>query len=379
MSALLPGSVLGVLGGGQLGRMFTLVARRMGYDVVVFTPEGNSPAGQVATREVCADYDDLDAVRDFAGQVDVVTFEFENVLSATVEAASARVPVRPSGTLLHTTQDRIREKRALENLGLPVAPFAVVASAEDLPAARARTGLPAIMKTAAWGYDGRGQRRIEKESELEPAWHDLGSGPAVLEGLVPFQDEISVVGVRGIDGTVALYEPVLNHHSHHILDVTLSPAPLPDAVRREAREIARTVLEDLDVHGVLCVELFREADNTLRVNELAPRPHNSGHVTIDAHECSQFEQQVRAACGLPLGSTRQVAPAAAMANLLGDLWEGAAPRWDSALQDSGIHLHLYGKAEPRPGRKMGHLTVVDEDLATAEERARSARRRLRPA
>ncbi len=375
-TSIQPGAVLGVLGGGQLGRMFTLAARRMGYRVTVFAPGDDTPAGQIAYREIRASYEDLDAVERFAREVAAVTFEFENVPAATAQAAARYAPVRPSGELLHATQDRVREKRALTANGLPVAPFALLGSAEELQAAAAAVGFPAVLKTAAWGYDGHGQRLVERAEDLEPAWRSLGAAPSVLEGFVPFAAELSVVGARGLDGEIALYEPVLNRHRDHVLDVTLCPAPVPPRVRDEALAIARDVLEHLQVIGVLCVELFLLADGSLLVNELAPRPHNSGHVSMDAHVCCQFEQQVRAVCGLPLGSTQRTVPAAVMANLLGDSWAAGPPDFAAALADPGVRLHLYGKQHARPGRKMGHLTVAAPTLAEAERRALAARAAL---
>lgn len=378
MSApILPGAMLGVLGGGQLGRMFTMAARRMGYRVAVFSPEEDSPAGQLASAEVRAAYDDLDAVARFARDVDVVTFEFENVPSATAEVAGRHAPLRPGGDLLHHTQERSREKDALSGHGIPVAPYGVVEGPDDLAAAAATTGFPAVLKTASWGYDGLGQRVVRDAAGLAAAWDELGRPRAVLEQLVDFEAELSVVGARGPDGQVALYEPTLNRHASHILDVVLCPAPLPAAVRDRAEELARHVLEAFDVVGVLCIELFLLRDGGLLVNELAPRPHNSGHVTLDAHVTCQFEQQVRAVCGLPLGSTARRGPAAVMVNLLGDLWAGGTPDWSAALADRDVRLHLYGKRDARPGRKMGHLNLVADDLEEAERRALAAREALR--
>lgn len=378
---ILPGATLGVLGGGQLGRMFAIAAAQLGYRVAVFTPEGDSPAGQVADHETVAAYDDLDAIRDFARRVQVVTFEFENVPAATVAALSEIVPVRPSARLLHATQHRIREKTALAELGLPVARFAAIETAADLDAALAHVGAPGVLKTAAWGYDGKGQRRVAAAADLATAWADLDSQPAVYEALVPFTAEVSVVGARGLDGSCALYPPVHNVHTDHILDVSVCPAPFDTAVLDNARAMARTVLEGFDVVGVLCVELFVLEDGGLVVNEVAPRPHNSGHLTIEAFPASQFEQQARAITGLPLGSVEPRAPFAAMANLLGDLWPGGGthpgqPDWPAALQAQDTHLHLYGKATPRPGRKMGHLTATGPDAATAADRVRAARSQL---
>jgi 5-(carboxyamino)imidazole ribonucleotide synthase len=373
---ILPGRTLGVLGGGQLGRMFALAARRLGYRVAVLVPEDDSPTGQVADRSVRAEYTDLDAVERFAREVDVVTFEFENVPAATAEAAARHAPVRPAGAVLHAAQDRAREKRALAGLGLATAPWAALATAAELAGAGARVGFPAILKSSSSGYDGKGQVRVERAAYLAAAWRAIGEVPAVLEGLVRFQAELSVVGARGLDGHVALYEPTRNEHAEHILDVSVCPAPLPAAVATEAQAMARAVLEGLDVVGVLCVELFLDEGGTLRVNEIAPRPHNSGHLTLDAHVCCQFEQQVRAVCGLPLGSSARRVPAAAMANLLGDLWREGEPDWAAALADPDVRLHLYGKTRAARGRKMGHLTVAAPDGRAARERALAARAAL---
>ena len=373
---ILPGAVLGVLGGGQLGRMFTLAARRMGYRVAVLAPEDDTPAGQIAYQEIRAPYEDLDAVERFARSVAVITFEFENVPAATADAAARHAPVRPRGQILHTTQDRLREKRALRSLGLPVAECAAIERADDVDAASGTMRGPGVLKTAAWGYDGKGQRRIAGPAELAGAWRSLGSPRAVLEAWVPFEREISVLGARGLDGKVAVFEPFENSHADHVLDVTVWPARVSEATRTQALEIARAVLAGLDVVGVLCVELFVLRDGSLLVNELAPRPHNSGHLTIDAHATSQFEQQVRAVCGLPLGSTEALAPAAAMANLLGDVWSAGTPDWSAALAVPGVRLHLYGKDEPRPGRKMGHLTATAADADQAARRVQAARAAL---
>ncbi|MFT4569396.1 MAG: 5-(carboxyamino)imidazole ribonucleotide synthase [Hyphomicrobiaceae bacterium] len=373
---ILPGSTLGVLGGGQLGRMFALAARKLGYRVAVFAPDDDTPTGQIADLEVRASYDDLDAVEKFARATDVITFEFENVPAATVDAANKHAPVRPSGALLHAMQDRLREKRALAALGLPVARHATIETEKDLDPAFANVGAPAILKTAAWGYDGKGQRRIATREELESAWNDLGRARAVLEAVVSFEAEISVVATRGLNGSVSLYDPFLNHHANHILDVTISPAPISEATGIQAAAIARSVLEGYEVVGVVCVEMFLLPGGGLVVNEIAPRPHNSGHITIDAHTTSQFEQQVRAICGLPLGASTRRAPAAAMANLLGDLWSNGEPNWSAALSDPDLRLHLYGKDGARPGRKMGHLSIAAADPAIAEERIRRARQAL---
>lgn len=369
---ILPGATLGVLGGGQLGRMFALAARRMGYGVAVFAPEADPPAGHVASRHVRAPFDDLDAIADFASGVSVVTFEFENVPSASAAAAERLAPTRPAGSLLHTTQQRRREKEALRAAGVPVATFGVVESEGDLASALAKTGVPAILKTAAWGYDGKGQVRITREEDALAAWGELERSPCVLEAVVEFEREISVMGARGVDGSIALYDPTENDHANHILDVSVAPAGIAPRTANAAHEITRTLLEAWEVVGILCVEMFQLPNGDLLVNEVAPRPHNSGHLTIEAHATSQFEQQVRAVCGLPLGSTELRAPAA-MANLLGDVWAGGEPDWAAALAVPGVALHLYGKAEARPGRKMGHLTALGETAAEARERVLRAR------
>jgi 5-(carboxyamino)imidazole ribonucleotide synthase len=370
-----PGSVIGVLGSGQLGRMFTIAARRMGYRVRVLSPDDDTPTGQVADIEIQAGYDDLDTVAEFARGVDVISFEFENVPVTTAEVAARYAPVRPAGQVLHTTQHRLREKTFLRNAGLPVTPFAPVRSAADLDRAIAAVGLPAVLKTAFWGYDGKGQVRVESHQQAVEAWQTLGGGEAILERWIDFDSELSVVAVRGPTGELACFDPIANIHRHHILDVSLAPAQVEPAVSSGAIEIARTVMTHLDVVGVLCVEFFLTKDRCLLINELAPRPHNSGHLTIDAHVACQFEQQVRAVCGLPLASTEQLRPAA-MANLLGDLWEEGVPRWHQACALPDVRLHLYGKREPRPGRKMGHVTALASSTAAAAERVLEARSRL---
>ena len=376
MSApILPGATVGVLGSGQLGRMFAIAARRMGYRVHTFSPDYDTPTGQVADREVQAAYDDLDAVRDFARGVDVVTFEFENVSSAATEAAAEHAPVRPAGAVLHTTQNRLREKSFLSGAGFPVTPYAPVRSLSDLTEALARLGTPAVLKTAGWGYDGKGQVKIASPEEAPAAWEAVAGQESVLEAFVDFDREVSVVAARGLDGSFAHFGVIENRHSRHILDVSIAPAAVSSQVERKAVEIARGILEGLSVVGVLCVEMFLTRDDRLLVNELAPRPHNSGHLTFDACVTSQFEQQLRAICGLPLGSTELLRPAA-MANLLGDLWQDREPDWAAACDFPEVKLHLYGKAAARPGRKMGHLTALAATPEEALERVVAARRAL---
>ncbi|HEX6864603.1 MAG TPA: 5-(carboxyamino)imidazole ribonucleotide synthase [Thermoanaerobaculia bacterium] len=372
---ILPGATVGVLGSGQLGRMFAIAARRMGYRVHTFSPEYDTPTGQVADLEVTASYDDLDKVREFARGVSVVTFEFENVPAATAEAAAAHAEVRPAGPVLHTTQNRLREKTFLSGSGFPVAPFAAVRSAGELRRALEEIGSPAVLKTADWGYDGKGQVKIDGNPDA--AWVALATHEAILEAFVDFEREVSVVAARGTDGSFAHFGVLANDHRNHILDITVSPAPVPPRVEKEAVEIARGILEGLDVVGVLCVEMFLTRDGRLLVNELAPRPHNSGHLTFDACVTSQFEQQLRAICGLPLGSTELLRPAA-MANLLGDLWSGGEPDWAAACRFPEVKLHLYGKAAARPGRKMGHLTALASTPEEARARVIAAREALTP-
>jgi 5-(carboxyamino)imidazole ribonucleotide synthase len=296
--------------------------------------------------------------------VDVVTFEFENVPAAAAAAAEAEAIVRPSGRALDIAQHRIREKTFLAAHGIPVTPFAAVTSESDLHGALASVGCPAVLKTAAFGYDGKGQVRVATADAAAAAWDALGRAEAILEAFVDLDREISVIGARGVDGDWRCFQPVENAHRNHILDVSVAPAGVPEAVATLAQEVTHGVLEALEYVGLLCVEFFVTRDGRLLVNELAPRPHNSGHLTFDACRTSQFEQQLRAICALPLGSTAQIQPAA-MANLLGDLWEHGEPRWEAALRIPEAKLHLYGKNSPRPGRKMGHITALAATGATA--------------
>jgi len=375
-SPILPGCAIGVLGSGQLGRMFAIAARRMGYRVHTFSPDEDTPTGQVADVEMMAPYDDLDAVRSFASNVSAVTFEFENVPAATAAAAAECAPVRPSGEVLHITQHRLREKTFLSKSGLPVTPFRRVDNVESLRNAIGELGLPAVLKSAGFGYDGKGQYAINSIDELETAWEAVSEQEAVLEAFIDFERELSVVAARCDNGQFVHYGVVENHHRNHILDVTIAPASVPASVERDAVEIARTVLEKLDVIGVLCVEFFLQKNGKLLINELAPRPHNSGHFTFDASVTSQFEQQLRAVCGLPLGSVEQLVPAA-MANLLGDLWNTHEPDWNAAAGIPNVKLHLYGKLSARPGRKMGHLTALSGSTQQAYDDVKHARRLLK--
>jgi 5-(carboxyamino)imidazole ribonucleotide synthase len=356
--------------------MFAIAARQMGYRVHTFSPDSDTPTGQVADVEVTAPYDDLDAVRAFARGVKVVTFEFENVPAATAAAAAEFAPVRPGGEVLHTTQQRLREKTFLSGHGFPVTPFRAVRSEQELRAAVSQVGLPAVLKTASFGYDGKGQQKLASPADVDRAAREIAAEAReyVYEGFVDFEREVSVVAARGADGSFAHWGVVDNTHRNHILDLSVAPAAVPPEVAGEAVEIARGIFRELGVVGVMCVEFFLTRVGKLLVNELAPRPHNSGHLTIDASVTSQFEQQLRAVCGLPLGDTALLRPAA-MAQLLGDLWTGGEPDWAAACAVPGAKLHLYGKAEARPGRKMGHLTVLADtpgEAATLALRARDA-------
>ena len=295
---VLPGGTIGVLGGGQLGRMMALAARRMGYRVHTISPDSDTPTGQVADLEIPADYDDIEAIRAFARGVDVVTFEFENVSTAAADAAAEFAPVRPSGASLHITQQRAREKAFLADRGFPVAPFARVQSKDEFAVALGTVGIPAIVKTAAFGYDGKGQHRIESIERAEEVWGLVGHQEAILERLIDFSCEISVVAARGLDGAVVDYGAIENRHVNHVLDLSISPARVPAPVAAAASAMTRRIIDELGYVGVLCVEFFVTHDQRLLVNEIAPRPHNSGHLTIEACATSQFEQQVRAICGL---------------------------------------------------------------------------------
>jgi 5-(carboxyamino)imidazole ribonucleotide synthase len=355
--------------------MFAIAARRMGYRVATFSPDSDTPTGQVADDEVVRAYEDLDAVRDFSRKVSVVTFEFENVPAATAQAAAECALVRPNGAVLHTTQHRLREKTFLAKHGFPTTPFRAVRSVEDVRAAVIELGLPAVLKTASFGYDGKGQSTVRTPAEAEAMVSASPNVERIYEAFVDFDREVSVVAARGTDGAFSHWGVIENSHRNHILDVSVSPADVPPAITSEAVKIARGILESLDVIGVLCVEFFLTKSGKLLVNELAPRPHNSGHLTIDAHVTSQFEQQLRAVCGLPLGSTSQHT-AAAMANLLGDLWRDGEPDWAAGCAHTETKLHLYGKAEARPGRKMGHLTSLAPTPAQAAQAVVAARNAL---
>lgn len=403
METCLPGARLGVLGGGQLGRMFALAARRMGYAVSVYTDQVGSPAAQVADSAVVGSYEDVDAIAGFAATVDALTLEFENFAAEAIAAAEGVTRVRPGRLALHVTQHRLREKEFLARRGLPVVPYVAVTngSVAELGAAVAGFDGGCLVKTAGFGYDGKGQVALGRgptAAGLAAAAALVGAGPVVVERRLELAAELSIVAARGADGAFVPYLPVINRHVNQVLDVSSSPwgpattdasagglrlhglddptgGLLTPVVLAAAVEATEAIFAGLEFVGLGCVEFFVAADGGLYVNEVAPRPHNSGHLTIEACAISQFEQQVRALCGLPLGSSAPLAPAA-MANLLGDVWGGGEPDWAAALREPSVRLHLYGKAAARPGRKMGHLTAVAPDGATALARVQRARSAL---
>ena len=365
---ILPGNTLGLLGGGQLGRMFTSAARTMGYDVIVLDPDLASPAAHFATEHLCADFDDVKALEILATRCAAVTTEFENPSAASLAWLAQRIPVRPGANAVAIAQDRMREKTFFSEHGFPIGPFAIVQNESDFAALDRAIKFPAILKTTRLGYDGKGQARvasIKTARETFVAWRGV---PCVLEQLLPLKLEVSVVLARGIDGAIAIFPVAENQHQNGILDISIAPARISTALANEAQDIAKRLAEKLDYCGVLAVELFviddENGNEKLLINEIAPRPHNSGHYTIDACLTSQFEQQVRALCGLPLGPTTQHTPAV-MVNLLGDVWKSNVLAADKILQEPNVKLHLYGKREARDGRKMGHYTVLENNIGSA--------------
>jgi 5-(carboxyamino)imidazole ribonucleotide synthase len=375
---VLPGGTLGVVGGGQLGRMFTLDARRMGYRVMVLDPDPESPTGQVADDRIVAPYTDASAVQQLVERCDVVTYEFENVDADAVATSEASGFVRPGSHVLRVAQHRLIEKGALAENGFPVAEYAAVDTMADMVKAVEQIGTPAVLKTATSGYDGKGQIVLRSAVDMREAHSRLRqqSVALILESFVPFDMEISVIAARGPDGDVVCFPPSENQHVDGILDVSIVPARISDEVREAATKLASGIADALDVVGLVAVEMFVTTDGELLVNEIAPRPHNSGHYTQDGCATSQFEQLVRAICGLPLGSTELLSPVV-MVNLFGDVWAdaGGTPDWDAALGVRGAVLHLYGKAEARIGRKMAHINVTAPDVETALARALDARER----
>jgi len=371
---ILPGATLGVLGGGQLARMFALRARVMGYRVVVLEPSPRSPAGSVADHQIEAVYDDPEALRDLAEQCAAVTTEFENVPAAALRELAGRVPVSPGADAVEIAQDRIAEKQHLHRAGFATAAFMPVRSAAEADAAFRSIGRTGILKTSRLGYDGKGQAVVESADECAAAFESFGGAECILEERLDLELELSVVLARGADGALAAFPAGENRHVGGILETTVVPARAPARLIAEAAKVAAGVAESLGYVGVMGVELF-VSRGAILVNEIAPRPHNSGHYTIDACATDQFEQQVRAMCGLPLADPRLLTPVA-MINLLGNLWEAGPPRWDRALAMPGVRLHLYGKSEPRPGRKMGHLTCLADSAEQAFALAHRARNAL---
>lgn len=377
MNPILPGATIGMLGGGQLGRMSILAGRAMGYRFVVLEPKAPSAAGMVADHQVETAYDDEAGLREFAGMVDIATLEFENIPARTLDILSESVTVYPGRKALQVCQNRAREKQFLKDSGIPCAPFAVVHSLAELEQAVEIIGTPSVLKTADFGYDGKGQVRIDPGMDLEPIWSPYEGHAAVLEGWVEFSGEYSVICGRNALGQTCVYPLIHNTHRNHILHTSVSPAGLEDSLEAEAREIALAIADGLDLVGLIAVELFLTNDGWV-VNEMAPRPHNSGHLTIDAHMTSQFEQHIRLVCGLHPGLARQHTPAC-MLNILGDVWKNGAPDWAAILQDSKAKLHLYDKGDPRPGRKMGHLTFLGKTTEDCLHRAWECDERLQRA
>jgi 5-(carboxyamino)imidazole ribonucleotide synthase len=375
-----PGKTIGVLGGGQLGRMFAQAAQTLGYRVHVYEPSGGCPAGAVADQETSAPYDDLDALGEFARSVDVVTYEFENIPAGPLETIARVVALHPSPGVLHICQNRWREKAWLRENGFPHARYEHALEG-DVSSAAAQLGLPCVVKTADFGYDGKGQMKIETSGDLAQAAAIFRGRRCIVEQWVAFEREISVICARTESGETRAYGAAENIHTNHILDISIVPARIAPDVEERARELAVRIAEKLGVVGLLAVEMFQTPDGNLVVNELAPRPHNSGHWSIDGGETSQFEQHVRAICGLPLGPAGARNPTV-MVNILGDAWtwrDGEAvgePDWSAILAEPAAKLHLYGKPVPRPGRKMGHFTVQGADVGAALDLARALKARL---
>ena len=377
-SPLNPGSTIGIIGGGQLGRMLAMAARQMDYRTIVLDPDSNCPAGQVADEVIRSEYSDIKASSELAALADVVTYEFENVDADSVSSAEKHKPVRPSSSVLRTTQNRFHEKKALLEAGIPVANFRKVDSLRDLEDAASVLGYPMVLKTATQGYDGKGQSIINGEHDLGASYDRLNARNVelIVEQFVSFKAEVSTICARTADGMTATFDPSENIHRNHILDTSIVPARIEEAVTDKARIIATDIAEKLDVIGLIAVEMFVTKDNDILVNELAPRPHNSGHYTMDGCDTSQFEQLVRVLAGMPITLPKLHSPTV-MVNLLGEIWEdtGGNPDWQRALEMPGVNLHLYGKSAARVGRKMGHINAVAETVEEALHIATEARER----
>lgn len=373
--ALLAGRTIGVLGGGQLGRMLAQAVHRLGGRIHVYEPQANCPAGAVADKEVNAPYEDLAALSAFARECEVVTYEFENVPAAPLRAIEPLTQLRPHWRVLETAQNRSREKNWLRQNGFPHARFAEVAADGDLTAGIRSVGVPCVVKTADFGYDGKGQLKVMTEADLAGAVRRFAGQPVVIEQFVDFACEVSAVVARSATGEVSVFPVAENIHTNHILDFSIVPARIGAGLIAAAEEMARAVAAKIGLVGVMGVEFFVTKTDGVLINELAPRTHNSGHYTMDACATSQFEQQARAICGLPLGPATLISPVV-MLNLLGDLWSGGEPNWRVLANHPGAYLHLYGKAEARPGRKMGHVNVCAGDVETALRIARELKARL---
>ena len=375
---ILPGATIGMVGGGQLGRMFAMAAASMGYKVIVFCGNDDEPAAQVADGVVTGELTDHEAVKEFASHCDVITLEFENIPAETIQRCSEYAPTYPSYSVLQTAQNRLTEKSTFKNAGLPVTPFLEVSNSDQLIDFARQHNWPVILKSATSGYDGKGQHRVQDEEHARAIdWSatDLW----IAEQCIDFCKEISMIVARRPDGVAECFPAMENVHRNHILDITTTPAEIPDQLTKQAHEVAIATANLLDVVGLLCVEMFVVEQNgqfELMINEVAPRPHNSGHLTIEAFQTSQFQQHLRAICSLPLGSTELAVGGAAMANLLGDHWDGGAPAWDRALNVQGVNLHLYGKSVAKAGRKMGHLTATATDTDLARQMVIDARKQL---
>jgi 5-(carboxyamino)imidazole ribonucleotide synthase len=370
---LLPPAMLGMLGGGQLGRFFVIAAHEMGYRVTVLDPDKYSPAGKIADVHLCADFDDMQALGEMAKTCAAVTTEFENVLAASLEYLAQTSTVRPSAKSVAIAQNRVLEKNFLRDAGLPVASYAVIQTSQELPESSSAL-YPGILKVARFGYDGKGQARVASREEAQAAFISFGSEACVLEQMLALDYEVSVILARDAQGNIAAFPTAENSHLNGILDVSIAPARAPEALHESAHQLAIHIADQLDYVSVLAVEFF-VSDGKLLVNEIAPRPHNSGHYTIDACATNQFEQQVRALVGLPLGDARMHSYAV-MVNILGDTWKDGEPAWDKVLAHPQLKLHLYGKHEARAGRKMGHFTLLGKDVETVVAQAMQARREL---
>lgn len=374
---ILPGQWLGVFGGGQLGRMFTHAAQRLGYHVAVWEPESNCPAGQAADLHLRPEVaeDEFRFAVELGQRCKTVTLEFENINSQLLRAAQPYTLLNPGPEFLEVCQNRLREKGELSAAGFPTTPFHPILHEADVAKAVETLGLPLVLKTASSGYDGKGQVVVREREKAVEAFRSLATEQAIAEKWISFEAEVSMIVARNRRGQFAAYPLFENTHANHILDITRCPvSPELLVLQNQAEEICRGIAEKFNVAGLFCVEFFATSRGLL-INEIAPRPHNSGHLTIEAFDCSQFEQQVRAICNLPLAEPRQLKPAA-MANLLGDVWQLGQPQWESVLEVPHSHLHLYGKSEPRVGRKMGHLTQLDSSAESAVERVRHLRDQL---